>query len=302
MDATDQDRPPDLWVQLRNHALQYVGIGWFLTQVFGVSARNFGWPPQFGDWLVMALGAGFIGVMVGSFVLGRRVPGAAVRRRRRGFWIAGVAAGAALLIWLAQGPPEAGPSGVVSESRGLFSTSTDVDAFFVVHPQEPLLSTGVFVARGKTLSVWGEGRINIALARLVEAAQAGEDFTYEWVGPPGEVDARGLPLLRQDRGRPGRERCLLNASAPYGALMVILAPSDRIAPSTVRSLAADREVFVVGSHVETTTQTSGYVTLAVNDVYLDREECDPEEFTAGRDPGAHYTDNIGFFTARIQVR
>jgi hypothetical protein len=222
--------------------------------------------------------------------------------RRRGLALATLAAVAALVVWAAQGGPHASSSGVVNQSRGLFSTSTDVDGFFIVQPQEPLTPTDIFVARGQTISIWGQGRINIALARLVQAVEMGDAVAYEWVGSEGEVDARGQPILRRDRAKPGREHCLLNASAPYGSLLAVLTPSDHIVPSTVRSLAMDSQVFVVGAHLETTAQAAGFITLAVNDVYLDREGCDPEEFAAGREAGAYFRDNVGFFTVRMQVR
>lgn len=94
----------------------------------------------------------------------------------------------------------------------------------------------------------------------------------------------------------------MNSAFPYGALMLLIAPTDRITPATARGLAPGTEIFVVGSQVETRARVSGYLTLGVNDVYLDREECDPEEFAAGRQAGAFFRDNIGFFSVRIRVR
>ncbi len=46
----------------------------------------------------------------------------------------------------------------------------------------------------------------------------------------------------------------------------------------------------------------GYLSLAVNDVYADAEECDPQGFAEGRDADRFYRDNLGFFTARVTVR
>lgn len=297
---------PSPWIRVRNVALEYVGIGWFLTQVAGVMLRRFGWPAVFGDYLIMALGGGFLVTIAASTVMARRGFGRApMGRRGRGLVLAGVAALAALVVWAAGGgvgAVQAVPTGLVQESRGLFSTSTDVEGFFVVHPQQPLTPTDIFVNPGQTVSIWADGRVNISVARLVEAATAGDDDAYEWVGAEGEVDALGQPSLRRDRGRPGREQCLVNPAYPYGALLLIIAPSDRITTTAARRMEPDQAIFPTGTHLEVRVGVGGYLTLAVNDVYLDQEACDPEAFASGRDPGAFFRDNIGFFSTRIRVR
>jgi hypothetical protein len=81
----------------------------------------------------------------------------------------------------------------------------------------------------------------------------------------------------------------------------MIVPSDRVAPGTVRSLTLDRDLFVVGTRLQTTARLSGYLIFGVNDVYLDRQECDPEGFQSGREAGVFYRDNIGFFTVRLVV-
>lgn len=291
------------WIRVRNAALEYVGVGWFLSQVVAVMGRQFGWSSKVGDFVVIGLGVGFVVTMSAALIMARRpvAPGSG----RRGLIFAGVAALAALGVWLLSGGisgVRTGRSGLVHESRGLFSTAGEVDGFFVVHPQEPLAPTGIRVRPGQTISVSAQGRVNIALARLVEAMEAGDGVAYAWVGPRGEVDPRGLPVLRRDRGRPGRERCLVNAAFPYGALLALLTPSERITPGTARGLRPDREIFAVGSHLETRAELGGFLSLAVNDIYLDREECDPDAFAAGRDPDAFFRDNIGFFSVRVEVR
>jgi len=299
-----EQRRAEFWAQIRNSALQYLGVAWFLTQVFSVMGREFGWPPSLGNWVVILLGLGFVLAMLGSFASAWRHRMSHIRRRRTGLALAALATIGALAIWLPQRTSlgrVTGPSGLVSQGVGPFSTTPNVNGFFVVHPQEPLIPTNIHVTEGQSLSMWGEGRVNVGLASLVAAAERGDENAYDWVGPAGEVDASGFPVIRQDRGLPGRERCLLSQAAPYGALLAIITPSDRIVPATVRSLTMDTDVFVVGTHLETTVQTSGYLTLAVNDVYLDRAECDPASAEAGRDPGTFYRDNIGFFTVRLSV-
>lgn len=294
----------DFWIRIRNAALQYIGVGWFLAQVFAVAAREFGWPAELGNWVILALGAGFVIAMLGETLRALRHRMSRVPTHRRGLLIAAIAALAALGIWLTQANRMdriAGPAGLVSEDVGLFTATTSVDGLFVVHPQAPMIPTRVSVTRGQSLRMWGEGSVNVGLASLVEAARAGDELAYDWVGPAGEVDARGVAIIRRDRGKPGRELCLLSRDAPYGALLAMIVPSERIAPGTARSLTPDRDIFVVGDHLEITAQVSGFLVLGVNDVYLDREECDPEAFAAGREPGVFYRDNIGFFTARISV-
>ena len=303
MDNLETSRS-DFWIRLRNAALQYIGVGWFLAQVFSVAARQFGWPADLGNWLILLLGAGFVVAMLGETLIAWRSRMSKAPRHRKGLAVAVFAGIAALAIWLPQRSSMgriAGPSGLVSEDVGLFSASSTVNGLFIVHPQAPTIPTQVSVTRGQRLVIWGEGSVNVGLASLVEAAQAGDELAYDWVGPAGEIDARGMPVIRRDRGRPGRELCLLSREAPYGALLAMVVPNERIAPGTVRSLVMDRDLFVVGDHIEVTTQVGGYLVLGVNDVYLDREECDPEEFAAGREPGVYYRDNIGFFTARILV-
>jgi hypothetical protein len=294
----------EFWIRIRNSALQYIGVGWFLAQVFAVAAREFGWSAELGNWLILVLGAGFVVAMLGETVVAWRHRMSRAPRGQKGLAIAAFAAIAALAIWIPQKNRMdrfAGPSGIVSEDVGLFSAATSINGLFIVHPQTPLIPTEISVARGQSLSIWGEGSVNVALASLVEAARANDAFAYDWVGPAGEVDARGLPMIRRDRGRPGRESCLLSKEAPYGALLAMIVPSERVVPGTVRSLTMDTDLFVVGEHFETTAQVGGYLVLGVNDVYLDREECDPEAFAAGREPGVFYRDNIGFFTARVAI-
>jgi len=289
---------------MRNAALQYIGVGWFLAQVFAVAAREFGWPAELGNWVILALGAGFVAAMLGETIVAWRARMSKAPRHQKGLAVAAIAGVAALAIWLPQRNSMdriAGPSGLVSEDVGLFSASSTVNGLFIVHPQAPVVPTQVAITRGQRLVIWGEGSVNVGLASLVEAAQSGDELAYDWVGPAGEVDARGMPIIRRDRGRPGRELCLLSRDAPYGALLAMIVPSERIAPGTARSLTTDRDVFVVGDHLEITAQVSGFLVLGVNDVYLDRQECDPEDYAAGREPGVFYRDNIGFFTARIVV-
>ncbi len=293
----------DRWIRVRNAALQYVGVGWFLTQVIAVMARDFGWSPKVSDYLVIALGLGFVLTVATTLIMSGHPRSRRVRTR--GLLVAGLAALAGLAVWLMSGGQPSvrgGQVGIIHESRGLFSTATDVAAFFVVYPQQPFMPTGIRVKRGQTISIWAEGRTNVGLARLVEAAQVGDDVAYEWVGPDGEIDATGQPVLRQDRGRPGREQCLVNGSFPYGSLLLLISPTERVTPGTAREFEPGREIFAAGSQLETKAEINGFLVLGINDVYLDREECDPEWHAAGRNPNIFFLDNIGFFSARVQVR
>jgi hypothetical protein len=290
------------WVRVRNAAFQYLGVSYFLTQVLIVTARQFGAPAWLGDYLIIALGLGFILTLILTFVMARR--GVAPPRKRH-LVMAGTAAVAGLGLWLISGgQPElrSGQYGIVRESRGLFSTSSDVHAFLVVHPQEPFRPTGIRVEAGQKVSAWADGRINVGLATLVAGAEDGNVEPYEWVGPEGEVDATGQPVIRRDRGLPGRERCLLQAAFPYGSLLLLVSATDRPIPGSVRDLRPGREAFVVGSELEVDVGVAGYLVLAVNDVYLDREDCDPAAFRAGSHANKHYLDNLGFFSVRLQLR
>lgn len=302
MDQVESDGS-DRWISVRNAALQYVGVGWFLTQVIAVMARNFGWSPRVSDYLVIALGLGFVLTMAATLVMSGHPRSR--RARRRGLLVAGLAAFAGLAVWLVSGGQpgvRSGHAGLIRESRGLFSTATEVDAFFVIHPQQPFIPTGIRVSSGQTISIWAQGHINVGLARLVQATQTGEDVGYEWVGPDGEIDSTGQPILRQDRGRPGRERCLVNGSFPYGSLLLLISPSERVTPGTARDFEPGQEIFAAGSHLETKAEIGGFLILGINDVYLDRDECDPDWLAAGRNPNSFFLDNIGFFSARVQIR
>lgn len=291
------------WHRVRDAAINYVGIGWFLTQVSSVLGNELGWSPRVSDFLILALGIGFVATLIVAMIFARRSRGPRVRTG--GLVIAILAGIAGFAIWTASGGQprlQTVGSGIVQESRGLFSTSTDLDAYLVVHPQQPLAATGLEVRRGQSVLVEAEGHINIALARLVEAVEAGDEVAYEWVGPEGEIDATGQPILRQDRARVGREECLLNRRFPYGALLLVLTPTDRPTPGSVRELREGREVFGVGEGLTFTAESDGFLTLGVNDVYLDERECDPDAFDAGRVAGTFYRDNVGFFSVRIEVR
>jgi len=291
------------WHRVRDAAMKYVGIGWFLTQVSAVLGDQLGWPPRIGDYLVIALGVGFVVTMAVAILFSRRPrpPG----KRAGGLILAGLAALAGVTIWVSTGgQPEfqASVAGFVQESRGLLSTSSDLDAYLVVHPQQPLVPTSLRVRRGQSVTVRAEGHVNIALARLVEAVEAGDEVAYEWVGPAGEIDSTGQPILRPDRARAGREGCLVHREFPYGALLLVLSRTDRLTPGAVRDLAAGREVFSVGDGLTLTAASDGFLTLGLNDVYLDRRECDPEAFDVGTAASSFFRDNIGFFSVSVEIR
>lgn len=291
------------WARVRNAAIQYLGVGWFLTQVCIVLGRQLGWPSWIGDYLILALGLGFILTLGATVVMARRRT--APRPLKRHLAMAGVAAIAGVVVWLASGGQpglRSGEFGVVRESRGLFSASTDVHAFIVVHPQQPFRPTGIEVERGQRVSVWADGRINIGLAGLVAAVEDDDVDPYDWVGPDGEVDATGQPVIRRDRGLVGRERCLIQRAFPYGSLMLLISPTDRPTPGTARRLEPGEQAFVVGSHLELEVQARGHLILAINDVYLDSRDCDEAAFDAGVHADKYFLDNIGFFSVNLQMR
>lgn len=291
------------WIRVRSAAIQYLGVGWFLTQVSIVLGRQLGWPAWVGDYLILALGLGFVLTLVVTFIMARR--GTVARPRKRHLALAGVAAIAGIAVWLASGGQpglRSGEFGVVRESRGLFSASTDVHAFLVVHPQEPFRTTGIQVEPGQRVSVWADGRINIGLAGLVAAAEDDDVDPYAWVGPDGEVDAAGQPIIRRDLGLAGRERCLIQPAFPYGSLLLLISPTDRPTPGTARQLEPGQEAFAVGTHLQLDARAHGYLVLAVNDVYLDERECDEAAFDAGVNANKHFLDNIGFFSVNVQLR
>lgn len=304
--ATSPEAPHDAkepWVRVRNAVFQYLGVSYFLTQVTIVSARQAGAPAWIGDYLIIALGLGFVLTVTLTFIMAKR--GRPGRPRKRHFLFAGVATIAGVGLWLATGgQPElrSGQHGVVRESRGLFSAVTDVHAFLVVHPQEPFRTTGIRVEPGRKVVAWADGRINVGLASLVAAVEDDRVEPYEWVGPEGEVDATGQPVIRRDLGLPGRERCLIQSEYPYGSLLLLISPTENLTPATARELRPGHEAFLIGRELEVETEGKGYLVLAVNDVYLDRPECDPEAFDAGVHANKYYLDNIGFFSARLQLR
>ena len=298
-----QEQETGPWIRVRNAAIQYLGVGWFLTQVSIVLGRQLGWPSWVGDYLILGLGLGFVLTLLVTWIMARS--GSRARPRKRHLALAGAAAIAGVAVWLASGGQpglRSGEFGVVRESRGLFSAATDVHAFLVVHPQEPFRPTGIRAEAGQTISVWADGRVNIGLAGLVAAVQDDAVEPYDWVGPDGEVDAAGQPVIRRDLGLAGRERCLIQPAFPYGALMVLVSPTDRPTPGTARELRPGQEAFVVGSHLEVDVAERGYLVLAVNDVYLDKEECDPAAFASGVHANKYFLDNIGFFSVRVQTR
>jgi len=301
--ANGEQDPKQPWVRVRNAVFQYLGVSYFLTQVVIVSARQVGAPAWIGDYLIIALGLGFVLTVTLTFVMAKR--GKPARPRKRHLLLAGVATIAGVGLWLASGGQPALRNvqhGLVHESRGLFSAVTDVLAFLVVHPQEPFRATGIRVQEGRKVAAWADGRINVGLASLVAAVENDRVEPYEWVGPEGEVDATGQPVIRRDLGLPGRERCLLQSEYPYGSLLLFVSPTEHLTPATARELRPGREVFLIGPELEVEVPESGYLVLAVNDVYLDRRDCDPESFDAGVHANKYYLDNIGFFSVRVQLR
>jgi len=300
---TDESQDPrQPWVRVRNAAFQYLGVSYFLTQVVIVAARQLGAPAWLGDYLIIALGLGFVLTVTLTFVMAKRGKPAP---RKKHFLFAGVAMIAGIGLWLASGGQPSlrtGQHGIVRESRGLFSAVTDVHAFLVVHPQEPFRATGIRVEAGRGVSAWADGRVNVGLAALVAAVEDDRVEPYEWVGPEGEVDATGQPVIRRDLGLPGRERCLLQSTFPYGSLLLFVSPTEHVTPDVARGLTPGREVFLVGAELEVEVEKSGYLVLGVNDVYLNRPECDPEAFEAGVHANKYYLDNIGFFSVRLQLR
>lgn len=302
-ETAETQEAPSRWIRARNVALQYVGVGWFLIQVLAVLGKQLDWSPRVGDYLIIALGLGFVLTLVGALIMDPRRERS---RRSRGLALAALAAVAGLVVWLIGGGlPEfrSGEYGLVHERRALFSTSTNVSAMMIVHPQTPFTPTGIRVEAGRSVEVWADGRINIGLARLVAAVQEGDIEAYDWVGPEGEINATGEPIIRADRGFPGRETCLLNQAFPYGALLLAVTPDERLTPAEARLLEPGREIVAVGSHLVHQMDVGGYLQLGVNDVYLDRAEClGPEADNEDRRASIYFQDNIGFYSVRLAAR
>lgn len=213
--------------------------------------------------------------------------------------VAGV--GAPLFLSFALGSDERVKSssiGWIVTGRDPFSTEEYQIAHVVVRPQDHWQKTGVWLDGEETPIVTASGAVHISLDALVHASRLDTVPRYGWVGPEGEE------LPRRDRGRPGRERCLMVQGAPYGALILAISTDDTLEPDEVWELATQDStaVQVVGrEYTPDAPPGRGHLYLAVNDVYLQRRECDPALYDSGVDPAVFLYDNLGSFSVSVRV-
>lgn len=302
MDDPTDGLSPSRWERVRNWAIQYIGIGWFLSQVLASLSREFGWSERVADLAVVLLGVGFVGT-VGIAAVSRGFGRRTSRIRSVGVLVVAGVLGIGVW-WLTGGgrSVEAGPMGMLSEHVPLLASRAEVSGQLFVYPFRPWSYSGIRLEEGVTVTVRADGQVHLSLEALFQAGVADEAPDDVWVGPSGELDASGVPLVRQDRIVPGRENCLLVAALPYGALLMAIAPGEHLSPREARGLRPGQDVFAVGDRFATEVTRSGFAHFAVNDVYLDDPACDPDFAAAGGDPQAFLADNLGFFTVQIVAR
>lgn len=270
-------------------------MAWTIVQVVVLGADTWG--------LSASWKRGAIVVLAGVYVIG-----AVIIYRRNALGRLSLAGGVQVLVlfvltglfvWLVSGGRptiQMSSMGLVSATRPPFHLTKDVTGYLLKHPQQPWEFTDVRIAAGNTLEVVSAGRVHLSLDRLVQAATADVPPVYEWVGPEGEA------TTRPDRGSAGREACLLHPAFPYGALLIALADGQQLSISAARELVPGERIFAPGPLFVRRVTDPAFVHVAVNDVYLDRPDCDEAFAAAGGDPATFLADNLGFFSVQVMVR
>lgn len=210
----------------------------------------------------------------------------------------------------------------------LFSQSEiGMDKFLLVVPPQGWTRTGIFVSEGATVEIDAGGKVQIDLTglnRALEARRKAEEkiqqykndgklgnvndkdfapddyftkdyFTedelkamkpiWKWIGPDGTSDEE-MKVARPAR----RARSILPVNN-YGVLLAAFDPTD-VDPSADSAVSSHlvSKAFKVGSKLKMTTDHSGYLYFAINDVQ--GKDQFPEMFSI---------DNIGAFFAKVSV-
>lgn len=191
--------------------------------------------------------------------------------------------------------------------------------FVTIHASLPWQSTGVRVSKGNSLKIRATGQVGMAFHHLYNFAERLYETKENWSHKPYSVFWNGPDgfgsVPPTDPGPTGeRIECLLNKSSKYGSLIGMISSYTNYdildhGRSNVNS------IFLVGSNYQGKVSSDGILHLAVNDVYLDKSECDKSTFNeirqmpesrSRRYPEARYNlvfydDNIGLFSVRISV-
>lgn len=140
-------------------------------------------------------------------------------------------------------------------------------AIVLLPANKPWLNTGLDVAKGQKVSLTASGSVNLAIHRLVEAAQQHRRPRLGWLGPEGGKhpypndleNARSKYLITPDPNN-------------YGTVLACVVPYNDPAPG--KENPRPKGVQPVGSSGSLTAEADGKLWLVVNDVILSDESRD----------------------------
>jgi hypothetical protein len=140
-------------------------------------------------------------------------------------------------------------------------------AIVLLPASKPWLNTGLDVAKGQKVTVTASGSVNLAIHRLVEAAQAHKRPRLGWLGPEGGKHPYPNDLEN------ARSRYLI-APDPnnYGTVLACVVPDAEPAPG--KENPRPKGVQPIGRNGSLTAEAGGKLWLVVNDVMLNDESRD----------------------------
>ncbi|HTU92466.1 MAG TPA: hypothetical protein VMF69_20460 [Gemmataceae bacterium] len=140
-------------------------------------------------------------------------------------------------------------------------------AIVLLPANKPWLNTGLDVAKGHKLSVTASGSVNLAIHRLVEAAQEHKRLRLGWLGPDG-----GPHPYKTDLDNARSKYLIAPDPDNYGAVLACVIPYGERGPG--KENPRPKGVSRIGSHGSITAQADGKLWLVVNDVMLTDESRD----------------------------
>lgn len=198
----------------------------------------------------------------------------------------------------------------------------EIEKLFILHPQG-WVNTGIRVHLGDSLVIAADGRINIAVHRLMDGisrrrayeasvrkslARAkpqvllAPEFRPEKYYSPAQIDSirgqypwsdpGGIPNQIRDPVANGRTEMKIAPGENFGKLLGLIRSTDDDAAEPTRTEFG--AIFPIGRHVAFEPTAGGYLWLVVNDVWTD--------YVKGGYPRLFFDDNVGSFGVRVAVR
>jgi hypothetical protein len=140
-------------------------------------------------------------------------------------------------------------------------------AIILLPANRPWLNTGLEVKKGQKMTITASGSVNLAVHRLVEAANDHKRPRLGWLGPDG-----GTHPYKTDLDNARSKYLIAPDPNNYGALLACIVPLGD--PDPGKENPRPKGIKRVGSRGSITAESTGTLWLVVNDVMLTEQSRD----------------------------